>query len=144
MHEEHGTSEEGRPASQGEEFLELPLLLSSRHLAALKTAAFRQGVTVGPLLRRLIEDYLAVLRESELAGEKLFFGKAQCAVCHPAPFYHDNQMPDLHVERFLKHEGGDGPIETFTLRGIKDSPPYLHDGGFPCRSPSHSTSPGRT
>jgi cytochrome c peroxidase len=22
----------------------------------------------------------------------------------------------------------DGPIKTFLLRGIKDSPPYLHDG----------------
>ena len=22
----------------------------------------------------------------------------------------------------------DGPIKTFFLRGIKDSPPYLHDG----------------
>jgi cytochrome c peroxidase len=22
----------------------------------------------------------------------------------------------------------DGPIKTFPLRGIKDSPPYLHDG----------------
>jgi cytochrome c peroxidase len=22
----------------------------------------------------------------------------------------------------------DGPIKTFTLRGIKDSPPYMHDG----------------
>jgi len=67
--------------------------------------------------------------ESELRGEKLFFGKAQCAVCHPAPFFLDDQMHDLHVERFLK-EGiaGDGPIKAFTLRGIKDSPPYLHDG----------------
>jgi len=65
----------------------------------------------------------------ELRGEKLFFGKAQCAVCHPAPFYLDDQMHDLHLERFLK-EGiaGDGPIKAFTLRGIKDSPPYLHDG----------------
>jgi cytochrome c peroxidase len=34
----------------------------------------------------------------------------------------------LHVERFLKDEAGDGPIKTFTLRGIKDSPPYMHDG----------------
>ncbi len=66
--------------------------------------------------------------ESELRGEKLFFGKAECAVCHPAPFYLDNQMQDLHLERFLKDEPGDGPIKTFTLRGIKDSPPYLHDG----------------
>jgi cytochrome c peroxidase len=66
--------------------------------------------------------------QSELRGETLFFGKAQCAVCHPAPFYLDNQMHDLHVERFLKGEAGDGPIKSFTLRGIKDSPPYLHDG----------------
>ena len=65
--------------------------------------------------------------ESEQRGEKLFFGKAQCAVCHPAPFYLDHQMHDLRLERFLD-EPGDGPIKTFTLRGIKDSPPYLHDG----------------
>ena len=36
-------------------------------------------------------------------------------------------MHDLRLERFL-NEPGDGPIKTFTLRGIKDSPPYLHDG----------------
>jgi cytochrome c peroxidase len=66
--------------------------------------------------------------ENELRGEKLFFGKAQCSTCHPAPFYLDNQMHDLHLERFLKYEAGDGPMKAFTLRGIKDSPPYLHDG----------------
>jgi cytochrome c peroxidase len=65
---------------------------------------------------------------AELAGEQLFFGKAQCAVCHPAPFYLDDQMHDLHTERFLKSEAGDGPMKAFALRGIKDSPPYLHDG----------------
>jgi cytochrome c peroxidase len=65
--------------------------------------------------------------ESERRGETLFFGKAQCAVCHPAPFYLDNRMHDLHLERFLD-EPGDGPIKAFTLRGIKDSPPYMHDG----------------
>jgi cytochrome c peroxidase len=36
-------------------------------------------------------------------------------------------MLDLHLERFLD-EPGDGPIKSFTLRGIKESPPYLHDG----------------
>ena len=65
--------------------------------------------------------------ESELAGEKLFHGKAKCAVCHPAPFFLDNQLHDLKLERFTS-EPGDGPIKTFTLRGIKESPPYLHDG----------------
>lgn len=28
----------------------------------------------------------------------------------------------------MKDEPGDGPIKSFTLRGIKDSPPYMHDG----------------
>lgn len=65
--------------------------------------------------------------ESELRGEKVFFGKGQCATCHQPPAYLDHQMHDLHVERFL-NEAPDGPIKTFTLRGIKESPPYLHDG----------------
>jgi cytochrome c peroxidase len=66
--------------------------------------------------------------QSELQGERLFFGKAQCASCHPAPDYLDNEMHDLHLERFLRNEAGDGPMKSFTLRGIKDSPPYMHDG----------------
>jgi cytochrome c peroxidase len=65
---------------------------------------------------------------SELRGEEIFTGKGQCAACHPAPFYLDNRMHDLRLERFLKSEPGDGPVKSFTLRGIKDSPPYLHDG----------------
>lgn len=65
--------------------------------------------------------------ESEIRGEDLFFGKAKCATCHVPPFYLDHQMHDLMLERFLD-EPGTGPIKTFTLRGIKESPPYLHDG----------------
>jgi cytochrome c peroxidase len=64
---------------------------------------------------------------AELRGEKLFFGKAACASCHPAPAYLDNLMHDLHVERF-NNDAPVGPMKTFTLRGIKDSPPYMHDG----------------
>jgi cytochrome c peroxidase len=65
--------------------------------------------------------------EEEVRGEDLFFGKAQCANCHKPPFYLDHQYHDLRVERFID-EAALGPIKTFTLRGIKDSPPYLHDG----------------
>ncbi len=64
---------------------------------------------------------------AELRGEQVFFGKGQCAGCHPAPFYLDHLLHDLHTERFLD-EAPLGPIKTFTLRGLKDSPPYLHDG----------------
>jgi cytochrome c peroxidase len=72
---------------------------------------------------------------TELRGEKIFFGKSRCAECHPAPYYTDNTMHNLRAERFFKPQmvngrmaSADGPIKTFTLRGIKDSPPYLHDG----------------
>jgi cytochrome c peroxidase len=44
-------------------------------------------------------------------------------------------MHNLKAERFFKPvmiNGmmaiGDGAIKTFPLRGIKDSPPYMHDG----------------
>ena len=73
--------------------------------------------------------------KSELNGEKLFSGKAKCSACHVAPYYTDNLMHNLHIERFYKPQmingmmaSADGPIKTFPLRGIKDSPPYLHDG----------------
>lgn len=43
-------------------------------------------------------------------------------------------MHNLRVERFFdeitvngRKASADGPIKTFPLRGIKDSPPYLHD-----------------
>jgi cytochrome c peroxidase len=65
--------------------------------------------------------------QKELRGEGVFFGKGQCSSCHQPPSFLDHQMHDLKLDRFL-NEPGDGPMKTFTLRGIKDSPPYLHDG----------------
>jgi cytochrome c peroxidase len=65
--------------------------------------------------------------QAELRGEQLFHGKGQCASCHSGPAFMDQQMHDLKLDRFL-NEPGNGPIKTFTLRGIKESPPYLHDG----------------
>lgn len=72
--------------------------------------------------------------ESEMRGQAVFFGKGQCGSCHAAPYYTDNLMHNLKVERFFKEvtingrkASADGPIKTFPLRGIKDSPPYLHD-----------------
>lgn len=72
--------------------------------------------------------------ESEIRGQDTFFGKGRCATCHTPPYYTDNLMHNLKVERFFKEvtingrkASADGPIKTFPLRGIKDSPPYLHD-----------------
>ena len=72
---------------------------------------------------------------AELRGQDVFFGKGQCAACHVPPYYTDNLMHDLKIDRFFKpvtinnmFAAGDGAIKTFPLRGIKDSPPYMHDG----------------
>jgi cytochrome c peroxidase len=79
----------------------------------------------------------AMASEQELEGERIFMDKGRCAECHvPAMSFMDQQMHDLKLGRFYRVGQTvndfvalpDGPIKTFTLRGIKDTPPYLHDG----------------
>jgi cytochrome c peroxidase len=72
---------------------------------------------------------------AELRGEEIFHGKGMCATCHSGAHFTDLSMHDLQVERFFKQQKyngmttkPNGPIKTFPLRGLKDSPPYLHDG----------------
>ena len=72
---------------------------------------------------------------AELHGQEVFFGKGRCAECHSGPYFTDNTLHDLHAERFYNQHvvngmvmARDGAIKTFPLRGIKDTPPYLHDG----------------
>ena len=64
---------------------------------------------------------------AELRGEALFRGKGQCASCHSGAYFTDNLSHDLEVERFYAGRA-EGIFKTFSLRGVKDSPPYLHDG----------------
>jgi cytochrome c peroxidase len=77
----------------------------------------------------------ALATKAELRGQRVFFGRGGCAGCHTLPYFTDHAMHDLKVERFYTPRlingimaATDGPIKTFTLRGLKDSPPYLHDG----------------
>ncbi|MFN0105675.1 MAG: cytochrome B6 [Bryobacteraceae bacterium] len=100
-------------------------------------AEFQALLDFPPAPKLAVDGTLSPKRasEAELRGQTLFFGKAKCGTCHPAPYYTDNTMHNLRVERFYKPQmvngmraSSDGPIKTFPLRGIKDSPPYLHDG----------------
>jgi hypothetical protein len=87
---------------------------------------FAPAPKLGPLMRLIPEK----ASPAELRGEALFHGKAQCVKCHSGPAFVDDYMHDLQVERFYTGRP-EGPIKTFALRGIKDSPPYLHDGRCP-------------
>jgi cytochrome c peroxidase len=100
-------------------------------------AEFQELMDFPPAPRLGIDGKLDPKKASaqELRGQALFMGKAQCAVCHIPPYYTDNLMHNLRAERFFKPvmingmmASQDGPIKTFPLRGIKDSPPYMHDG----------------
>ena len=87
---------------------------------------FGPAPKLGPLGKLLPAKATA----AELRGEALFWGKGQCVTCHNGPAFADDYMHDLQVERFYQGRP-EGPIKTFALRGIKDSPPYLHDGRCP-------------
>jgi len=87
---------------------------------------FSPAPKLGPLGKLFPEKASA----AELRGEALFHGKAQCVACHSGPAFVDDYCHDLQVERFYVGRP-EGPIKTFPLRGIKDSPPYLHDGRLP-------------
>lgn len=100
-------------------------------------AEFQEILDFPPAPKLAINGRLdpAKASETELRGQALFHGKAQCASCHAPPYYSDNLMHNLKTERFFKPRmingrmaASDGPIKTFQLRGIKESPPYLHDG----------------
>src|ERR1700687_76109 len=71
---------------------------------------------------------------AELRGQEIFFGKEKCGTCHMGAYYTDDLMHNLQAERFYKPvmingmmASADGPIKTFPLRGIKATPPYMHD-----------------
>ncbi len=87
---------------------------------------FPPAPKLGPLMKLIPTRASA----AELRGEQVFHGKGRCAMCHDGPAFTDDYLRDLQVERFYAGRP-EGPIKTFALRGIKDSPPYLHDGRCP-------------
>lgn len=113
------------------------LNILDRDFEVADMAEFQQLLDFPPAPKLDIDGKLieAMATEQELRGQALFFGKAECASCHVPPYYTDNLMHDLKTNRFFKPEkingrlaSVDGPIKTFVLRGIKETPPYLHDG----------------
>ena len=58
------------------------------------------------------------------------FDDAGCATCHAGPSFTDGLLHDVGTA--LGPDETKGPvIDTPTLLGLYDTPPYLHDGGAP-------------
>lgn len=120
--------EEGFEMNSSWENLALPLMNSDPEYQALLTAAYgdgtatveRAGQAIG-LFEQTIsvfdapyDDFLAggttQLKGPMLAGHDLFFGKAGCAQCHPAPLLTDFQF----------HNTGVPAAGTFAVEGVTD------------------------
>jgi cytochrome c peroxidase len=72
-------------------------------------------------------------------GQALFFGKANCSLCHVGANltdekYHnlgvgmDKEKPDLGRYEVSKDEKDKGAFKTPTIRNVAESGPYMHDG----------------
>ncbi|MEJ7604952.1 MAG: cytochrome c peroxidase [Bryobacteraceae bacterium] len=77
----------------------------------------------------------------QIAGMKLYFGKAKCDACHEginftSNAYHnlgigmDKKEPDLGRSVVTKNPADQGAFKTPTLREIAKTAPYMHDGRF--------------
>ena len=65
------------------------------------------------------------LTESAIAGKALF--EKNCASCHPAPLYTDNNLYDVGTKHF---SGDSGVYDVPTLNEVWRTAPYLHDGSL--------------
>src|SRR5262249_4635002 len=46
--------------------------------------------------------------DAEKHGEEVFFGKGRCAECHTPPYYTDNTLHNLRLERFFEQKMAGG------------------------------------
>jgi YVTN family beta-propeller protein len=65
------------------------------------------------------------LTEAAERGKVLFEGKANCARCHPTPYFTDKKMHNVGV---LSSNEPDGRYDTPSLIEAYRTAPYLHDG----------------
>ena len=85
----------------------------------------------------------AELTDGETRGLAVF--QARCASCHPPPFFSDHDFHNLGLEsefsddpedlrkgrgRITEDEADYGKFKTPSLRNLRVSKPYLHDGRF--------------
>jgi cytochrome c peroxidase len=86
------------------------------------------------------------LTTAQLRGMVLFFGQAQCAVCHIPPHFHDGVLASTGVPvslekgapldtdpgfaAVIRRRDGFGQFKTPGLRNVSQTAPYMHNGLF--------------
>jgi cytochrome c peroxidase len=79
------------------------------------------------------------LPESAIRGLRLFRGRANCAACHSGPNFSDEEFhntgvswgsADLGRYRVTRRPQDRGAFKTPTLRQLRFTAPFMHDGSF--------------
>jgi len=107
-------------------------------------ACYERTIVAGnsPYDRYVAGDESA-MSESAVRGMKLFLDKrkSKCVICHEPPtftamFYHnlgvgmDQDQPDYGRFEVTKLESNKGKFKVPTVRDVKDTAPYMHDGSI--------------
>jgi cytochrome c peroxidase len=115
----HGSKRSLRSIEDFTEFEQRTAYFNGDHVSATKKGVFlpdrANQVAMMAQMQNMIDfppaprlDPMGLLdptqaSEQELAGERVFLGKGQCAVCHvPQTAFMDNNMHDLKLERFYE------------------------------------------
>jgi cytochrome c peroxidase len=110
---------------------------------AFALAAYVRTILSGdsPYDRYLFGDHEA-LSEDEVAGLRLFRGKANCSACHAGPTLTDEEFHNSGVAwkdgeyldegrfRVSQDPADRGKFKTPTLREVPRTAPYMHDGSL--------------
>jgi cytochrome c peroxidase len=79
------------------------------------------------------------LSETAIRGLRLFRGRANCSACHSGPNFSDEEFhntgvswgsADLGRYRVTRRAQDRGAFKTPTLRQLRFTAPYMHDGSF--------------
>ena len=125
---------------------ELHFVHAANGLAAFFTEKFT--LTESPWDQFLAGDDEA-LDEGQLRGAKLFYGEAQCAMCHGGDLFTDQRLYNLaippktrgpepldNMDLGAAHRSHAGPDKEFffrtpPLRNVELTAPYMHNGVYP-------------
>ena len=124
VHMQH-TSPHNRRASRSTPTECMRTGVSGSHMIVPESADVDDLLAYASSLKPEPNPMLADSAEAVVRGKVLFEGKANCAVCHPAPYYTDQKMHNVGA---LSPSEPDGEYDTPTLVECYRTGPYLHDG----------------
>src|SRR6476660_1562649 len=117
-------------------FPEAPRVDASNLAKAIATYE-RTFVSPDTRFDRWIDGDAQALTRNEIAGFKLFAGKAQCVKCHSGFTFTDYAFHDIGLPgddrgrgAVLRLEAAEHAFKTPGLREIARSAPYMHDGSL--------------